>query len=103
MCAVRLVGVGWLCMLIAMAVVVAMVCLRQTLCPSGRYNINPNGASPSDCAACPGGSYCPVGTTSPLSCPTPAYYCPPASGAPLLVGLGNYSSPSIGPTTQVQL
>jgi hypothetical protein len=51
-----------------------------TLCPVGTFSPTTNSAS---CQQCPGGHYCPAGTTSwaRLNC-GPGNYCPDGSGAP---------------------
>ena len=54
-----------------------------TLCPAGTFNSATGSVSAVSCQQCPGGHYCPVGTSSwaRLNCGR-GNYCPDGSGAP---------------------
>ena len=53
------------------------------LCPAGTFNSETGSVSAASCRRCPGGHYCPVGTSSwaRLNCGR-GNYCPDGSGAP---------------------
>jgi len=45
------------------------------LCPNGKFNSVPNQVSVSACFDCSTGTYCPIGSATPTTCPS-NYYCP---------------------------
>ena len=75
----------------------------QIPCPAGRFGCGEYLKDDSCNGDCAPGYYCPIGSTSNVQRPcggnasdddAAVYYCPPASGAPLVVGVGNYSTGS---------
>ena len=69
-----------------------------TLCPAGTYNPKVLGTTLSNCATCPVGNYCPLGSYEPIACP-PGYYCAAGSStysAANKCAAGSYAS--TGPT-----
>eukprot|EP00762_Andalucia_godoyi_P006917 ANDGO_08315.mRNA.1 Reticulocyte-binding protein 2 homolog a len=76
------------------------------LCPQGTNRTDENGMNVTSCGACPAGfvcasngtvvatgclgaTYCPSGSSSPISCPAGSY-CPALSSAPILCADGSY-------------
>jgi hypothetical protein len=66
---------------------------RQVPCPPGTFGAAFGHADSACSGACTVGSFCPAGSVSGTSvaCGSPSLYCPSGSGAPQIVGYGNYS------------
>lgn len=64
---------------------------RQVPCPAGTFTGNHSSRVEADCAACPEGSFCPPGTSTPTVCPR-GYYCPGGVGAGVPCPIGTYGA-----------
>jgi hypothetical protein len=65
-------------------------------CPGGTSQASLRSSRAEDCSACAAGSYCPVGTASPLACGNDTVYCPAAAPLPLRVEPGYYTQGTPG-------
>ena len=63
----------------------------QLACPAGTYNSTTAATLLSDCSACLIGYYCPTATGTPILCPQ-GYYCPVSSTQPTKCAPGTYGS-----------
>jgi hypothetical protein len=69
---------------------------------AGRFGVSAALVNASCSGECPAGYYCPAGTanSTSLPCGGASVYCPPASGAPVAVAAGWYSTPDgVAPST----
>ncbi|CAM9193439.1 unnamed protein product, partial [Discosporangium mesarthrocarpum] len=66
---------------------------RRYPCPAGVYGDCLGATGEGCCGPCPAGRYCPEATASRDGqlCGSPELYCPEGSGAPSIVGEGNYT------------